>query len=130
MILFVRGVRPRQYLREGAEPGEAEMSATDAHSVVAPTPLAKRVAAAIVIAYALITIIPLLWIVATSFKTAGRLDRLSAEAFVQPFARRLREPLHHPHAADARIYGEPAPATAWYDKLVRSRNMVIAGRRT
>ena len=65
-----RGVRPRQHLREGAEPGEAAMSAaTQAHSVVAPTPLSKRIAAAIVIAYALITMIPLVWIVATSFKT-------------------------------------------------------------
>ena len=45
-------------------------AATQAHSVVAPTPLSrKRVAAAIVIAYALITMIPLVWIVATSFKT-------------------------------------------------------------
>ena len=35
-----RRVRPRQHLREGAEPGEAAMSAaTQAHSVVAPTPL-------------------------------------------------------------------------------------------
>ena len=40
-----------------------------AHSVVAPTPLARRVAATVVIIYALVTMIPLLWIVLTSFKT-------------------------------------------------------------
>jgi len=51
-------------------------------------------------------------------QNAGRLDRLSAEAFVQPFARRLREPLHHPHAADAEYMASLPPATAWYDKLV------------
>ncbi|MDP9138364.1 MAG: hypothetical protein M3N38_09315, partial [Pseudomonadota bacterium] len=34
-----------------------------------PTPLSRRVAAALVIAYALLTMIPLVWIVATSFKT-------------------------------------------------------------
>ena len=42
-------------------------AATLAHSVVAPTPLAKRVAATLVIVYALVTMIPLLWIVLTSF---------------------------------------------------------------
>ena len=34
-----------------------------AHSVVDPSPLVKRIAAGVVIAYALITLIPLLWIV-------------------------------------------------------------------
>ena len=66
-----RGVRPRQHLREGAEPGEAAM--TRRH----PGPFRRRAdaavasasPAAIVIAYALITMIPLVWIVLTSFKT-------------------------------------------------------------
>ena len=45
------------------------MSLTTAHSVVVPTPLTKRIAAVVVVAYALISIVPLLWIFATSFKT-------------------------------------------------------------
>ena len=45
------------------------MSLTTAHSVVAPTPISKRIAAVLVIAYALVSIVPLLWIFATSFKT-------------------------------------------------------------
>ncbi len=65
-----RRLRPRQHLRQGTQPGEAAMStATQAHSVVAPTPMARRVSGTIVIVYALITMIPLAWIVLTSFKT-------------------------------------------------------------
>ena len=45
------------------------MSLTTAHSVVAPSANSKRIAGAIIIAYALISIVPLLWIFATSFKT-------------------------------------------------------------
>ena len=45
------------------------MSLTTAHSVVEPSSRAKTVAAGIVIVYALVSMIPLLWIFATSFKT-------------------------------------------------------------
>jgi multiple sugar transport system permease protein len=42
---------------------------TTAHSIVEPSPLAKRVAATIVVAYALVSMLPLLWIFITGFKT-------------------------------------------------------------
>ena len=105
-----RGVRPRQHLREGAQPGEAEMSApaNQAHSVVAPSGTAKSVAASLVIVYALITMIPLAWIVMTSFKTPPELDRLPAEARLHAVARGLLQPLHHPLAADAGIHRRAA----------------------
>ncbi|RVC42580.1 carbohydrate ABC transporter permease, partial [Mesorhizobium sp. M4A.F.Ca.ET.090.04.2.1] len=45
------------------------MSLTSAHSVVAPSANSKLVAGTIIVAYALISIVPLLWIFATSFKT-------------------------------------------------------------
>ena len=46
----------------------------------------------------------------------------------QPDARRLRQRVHHAHPADARVHGQRCRRpTTWYDKLVRSRNMVIAG---
>ena len=47
----------------------AMTAATQAHSVVAPTPLARRIAAALVIAYAVITMTPLVWIALTSIKS-------------------------------------------------------------
>lgn len=50
-----------------------------AHSVVEPSPASKRVAATLVILYALISMIPLFWIMATGMKTPPELDLLSAQ---------------------------------------------------
>jgi len=102
-------------------------AATTAHSVVEPTSRAKFVAGTLVILYALITIVPLVWIVATSFKTPPDsiayppkvLFSPSLEGYVNLFTTRTRQTPEY-------IESLP-PATAWYDKLVRSRNMVIAG---
>src|SRR5216683_1607475 len=64
------GIRPRQHLCEGAEPGEEPMSlANTAHSVVEPSPGTRRVAGSLVVLYAVITMIPLIWIVLTAFKS-------------------------------------------------------------
>ena len=40
-----------------------------AHSVVEPTATSKRIAMALVVLYALVTLVPLLWIVLTSIKS-------------------------------------------------------------
>src|SRR6185503_18637398 len=103
------------------------MSATEAHSVVAPTPWSKRVSAAIVIVYAIVTMVPLVWIVLTGFKTPPDsisyppkvLFSPSLEGYVNVFTTRTRQ--------TPEFMASLPPATAWYDKLVRSRNMVIAG---
>ena len=42
---------------------------TTAHSVVEPTPRAKRIAGTLIILYALVTMVPLVWIIATSIKS-------------------------------------------------------------
>src|SRR3954462_14103409 len=66
---FVRdGVWPGQHLCQGAEPGEKPMSIA-AHSVVEPSAGTRRFAGSLVILYAVITMIPLVWIVLTSFKS-------------------------------------------------------------
>jgi multiple sugar transport system permease protein len=98
-----------------------------AHSVVAPTPRSRRIAAAIVILYALVTIVPLVWIVMTGFKTPP--DSIayppkmvfdpSLEGYVNLFTTRTRQPADY-------IASLP-PAESWWDDLVRGRNMVIAG---
>jgi multiple sugar transport system permease protein len=102
-------------------------AATQAHSVVAPTPLARRVAGTIIIAYALISMIPLAWIVLTSFKTPP--DSIayppklvftpSLEGYVNLFTTRTRQ--------TPEFMASLPPAETWYDALVRKRNMVIAG---
>jgi multiple sugar transport system permease protein len=98
-----------------------------AHSVVEPTPLAKRIAGALVILYAVVSMVPLLWIFLTSVKTPP--DSIayppkivfapSLEGYVNLFTTRSRQTPEY-------IASLP-PAETWYDRLVRSRNMVIAG---
>lgn len=100
---------------------------TQAHSVVAPTTTQRRVSAAIVIVYAIITMLPLVWIFATGFKTPS--DAIayppkvfatpSLEGYVNLFTTRSRQTPEY-------MASLPPPAT-WYEKLVRDQNMVIAG---
>ena len=103
------------------------MSLTTAHSVVAPTPLSKRIAATVVIIYALISIAPLLWIFATSFKTPPDsiayppklIFQPSIEGYCNLFTTRTRQ--------TAEYISSLGPATSFCDQVTRSRNMVIAG---
>jgi len=81
----------------------------------------------LVIAYALISMIPLFWIVITGLKTPS--DSISyppkifftpsLEGYVNLFTTRTRQ--------TPEFIASLPPATTWYDKLVRSRGMVIAG---
>ncbi len=101
--------------------------ATTAHSVVDPSPRAKQVAGVIVVAYALISMIPLVWIFTTGFKTPPDsiayppklLFTPSLEGYVNLFTTRSRQ--------SPEYMASLPPAETWYDRLVRSRNMMIAG---
>lgn len=98
-----------------------------AHSVADASPWSRRIAGGIVILYALITMIPLAWILLTGFKTPT--DSISyppkvvfepsLEGYVNLFTTRSRQTPEY-------MQSLPAPET-WYDELVRSRNMVITG---
>ena len=98
-----------------------------AHSVVEPGRAAKWIAGVLVVVYALVSMIPLLWIFITGFKTPP--DSIayppkiifspSLEGYVNLFTTRTRQTPEY-------IASLP-PADTWYDRLVRSRNMVIAG---
>ena len=101
--------------------------ATSAHSVVEPTPFAKRVAGTIVVLYAVITMVPLLWIFATAFKSGP--DSIayppkvvftpSAEGFCNLFTTRSRQTPDY-------IATLP-PASGACDAITRASNMVIVG---
>ena len=103
-------------------------AATTAHSVGEATPLGKRIAAALVIAYALITMIPLFWIFATGFKSPPDSISYPPEVFFEPtlegyvnlFTTRSRQ--------TAEYIESLGPPQNWYEELVRERNMVITGR--
>ncbi len=100
---------------------------TTAHSVVAPTPLAKRIAATIVILYALVSMIPLAWILMTGFKTPPDsiayppklVFQPSLEGYCNLFTTRTRQ--------TADYIKSLGPPQTICDEITRQRDMVIAG---
>ncbi len=102
-------------------------AADAARSVIAPSARSRMIAAGLVIAYALVALIPLVWIFFTGFKTPSEaiayppkvIFEPSLEGYVNLFTDRTRQTPEY-------MASLPPPAT-WYDKLVRSRNMVITG---
>lgn len=98
-----------------------------AHSVTEPTTASKWLAGILVGLYAVITLIPLLWIISTSFKSGP--DSISyppkvvfqptLEGYVNLFTTQSR-----PSAEDL---AKLPPPTTWYDKITRERGMIISG---
>jgi multiple sugar transport system permease protein len=98
-----------------------------AHSVVVPSPWTKRIAGALVILYAVITMIPLAWILATGLKTPP--DSISyppkivfepsLEGYCNLFNSNTRQTKEYIEAL-----GPPAGKCA---EVSRRRDMVIAG---
>ena len=102
-------------------------TATSAHSVVEPSPLSKRLAGALVVLYAVITMVPLLWIFATAFKSGPDsiayppkvLFKPSPEGFCNLFTTRSRQPEEY--------IAKLPPASGACDTIARASNMVIVG---
>ena len=111
----------------GAATRAATGGTASAHSVAESSPGVRRLAGLVVVAYALVTMIPLAWILLTGFKTPP--DSISyppkvvfepsLEGYVNLFTNRSRQTPEY--------MASLPPPEAWYDKLVRSRNMVITG---
>jgi multiple sugar transport system permease protein len=98
-----------------------------AQSVVEPGRWSRRLAAVIVVAYALITMIPLLWIFLTGWKTPPDsisyppkvLFEPSLEGYCNLFTTRSRQ--------TSEYIGSLPPSASVCDEIARKRNMVIAG---
>ena len=96
-------------------------------SITEPSNRQKWIAGTLVIVYALITIMPLVWIFITGFKTPPDsisyppkvIFEPSLEGYVNLFTTRTR-------VAPETLAALPPPET-WYDEIVRNRDMVIAG---
>ena len=96
------------------------------YSVTEPSRAQKWIAGILVVGYALITILPLLWIISTGFKSADDaiayppeiLFEPSLEGYVNLFTTRTRQ-------SDAALAANP-PET-WYDAIVHDRGMAIVG---
>jgi multiple sugar transport system permease protein len=97
------------------------------YSITEPNARQKWIAGTLVTLYALITIIPLVWILATSFKSPN--DAIAyppkvvfeptLEGYVNLFTTRTRMT---PQALE-----ELGPPQTWYDAIVRQYDMVISG---
>jgi multiple sugar transport system permease protein len=98
-----------------------------AHSVVSPSPRARTVAATIVIVYAIVSMVPLVWIFITGFKTPTDaisyppklIFEPSLEGYCNLFTTRSRQTQDY-------IANLPPPSGTC-DEVVRARNMVIGG---
>lgn len=96
-------------------------------SVTEPSRRQKWIAGVLVISYALITLLPLIWIVATGFKSPSdaiayppkMLFEPTLEGYVNLFTTRTRM---SPEALEAL-----GPPDSWYDSIVRQYDMVISG---
>jgi multiple sugar transport system permease protein len=94
---------------------------------VKPSPLAQRIAGALVVLYALITMVPLAWIFATGFKSGP--DSIayppkvmfspSVEGYCNLFTTRSRQP--------AEYIARLPPASGICDAFARTSNMVVVG---
>lgn len=97
------------------------------HSPLEPTPRARAFAGIVVIGYALISLIPLVWILMTSFRTPQDAIAYPPQVLTQPslvgyvnlFTTRSR-------VGAQELAALPPPAT-WYEGLVREQQMILAG---
>ncbi|MEX0954838.1 MAG: carbohydrate ABC transporter permease [Rhizobiaceae bacterium] len=97
------------------------------YSITEPSSRQKWTAGAFVVLYALVTLLPLVWIVATGFKSPS--DAIAyppkvtfeptLEGYVNLFTTRTRM---NPEALEAL-----GPPQTWYDTIVRQYGMVISG---
>ncbi|WP_172292427.1 carbohydrate ABC transporter permease [Pseudoruegeria sp. HB172150] len=95
-------------------------------SVIAASKTQKWVAGILVVAYAVITLLPLLWIIATGFKSPSDaiayppkvLFEPTLEGYVNLFTTRTRQTAE---------YLAAHPPQTWYEEIVRKYDMVIAG---
>jgi len=97
-----------------------------AYSITEPSARTKWVAGGLVVGYALITIMPLLWILATGFKSPSDaiayppkvIFEPTLEGYVNLFTTRTRQ---------TEEYLAANPPETWADEIVRQYDMVIVG---
>ena len=98
-----------------------------AHSVVVPSPWTKRIAGALVILYAVITMIPLAWILATGLKTPPDSISYPPKIVFQPSLEGYCN-LFNSNTRQTKEYIDAlGPPAGKCDEVSRRRDMVIAG---
>jgi multiple sugar transport system permease protein len=100
---------------------------SNARSVIEPTSRARKIAAVLVIAYALISMIPMVWIFLTGFKTPPDSIAYPPKVFFEPSLEGYVNLFTNRSRQTPEYLASLPPAETWYEDLVRSRNMVITG---
>lgn len=98
------------------------------YSVTEPSSRQKWVSGTLVIAYALITMLPLLWIIATGFKSSSDSIAYPPKVVFEPTV----EGYVNVFTAQTRLSNEqktePVDDLPWYEQLVRSKGNTIVGQ--
>jgi multiple sugar transport system permease protein len=97
------------------------------YSITEPSKRQKWIAGLLVITYALVTMMPLLWVIATGFKSPADsiayppkvVFQPSLEGYVNLFTTQTR--------ISPDMEATIAPPKTWYEQIVRDKGMVIAG---
>lgn len=97
------------------------------YSITEPSRRQKLIAGSLVIFYAVVTLMPLLWIIATGFKSPSDaiayppkvVFQPTLEGYVNLFTTRTR--------ATPEMLKDLGEPKTWYDRIVRQYDMVIAG---
>jgi multiple sugar transport system permease protein len=97
------------------------------YSITEPSKRQKLIAGSLVIFYAVVTLMPLLWIIATGFKSPSDaiayppkvVFQPTLEGYVNLFTTRTR--------ATPEMLKDLGEPKTWYDRIVRQYDMVIAG---
>jgi multiple sugar transport system permease protein len=96
------------------------------YSVTAPSNRQKWTAGILVVGYALITLMPLVWILATGFKSSPDSIAYPPKVMFQPTLEGYVN-LFTTQTRQTPEYLAEHPATTWYEQIVHDKGMVIAG---
>ena len=100
---------------------------THAHSVVQPSQLSQRIAGAIVVLYAVITMVPLAWIFLTGFKSGPDSIAYPPKIFFEPSAEGYCNLFTTRSRQTPDYIAQLPPATGVCDAFARTNNMVVVG---
>src|SRR5256885_13834334 len=98
-----------------------------AHSVVEASTQSKVFSGAIVVFYALVTIIPLLWIFLTSIKTPADSIAYPPKVISQPSLAGYCNLLTFQSRQTPEYIASLPPASTYCERVTRERGMIIAG---
>jgi len=97
------------------------------YSVTEPSLRQKWIAGLLVVTYALVTLMPLLWVIATGFKSPADSIAYPPKVIFQPSVEGYINLFTTQTRITPDMQATLAPPETWYEQVVRDKGMVIAG---